>query len=1212
MAAALVGGAVLSGFLNVVFERLVPEDVLQLLKGDKLIEQLLRKLNTMLLSATALLNDAEEKQLGDTSVRNWLDQLKQVVYEADRVTDKINTQAQRRTRKRSRCNNVINNPFWKSEIEEILDTLKDLLEQSHHLGLKIVDQKFTTLHTPHAPLLDDSQVHGREGDKEAILNLLLCDGDDDSPNISVVPIVGMGGIGKTTLAQSVYYDNTVQDHFALKVWVTISDDFDVLRITKLILEAIPKAMPRTVELHRIQKDLKDALAGKKFLFVFDDVWNEKYQLWALLQSSFQSGAKGSKVIVTTRNEDIALRMKTRNVQTYELKTMSDDQCWKLFEEHAFDNVDRNEKVLLEDLTRDWKKNCQEVQGRPFSCKINGWSFTIDANLSRLETSLWLSYRFLPPYLKPCLSYLSIFPKDYEFRDVDRKKLIFIWMAEGLLQPQEGRTIEDVGKDYLNALISRSFFQRNTRNDFFSMHDLIHDLAVYVSGQSFLSYDSYKKDLHKLSSKTHHLSYDYYLNAKEIDFTKVKNLRSLISLPLRSIPSSSLETDVQEVVLRNGGLRVLSFVGEHIDLIRNLKHLRYLDASKSLVKELPDSIGGSHNLETLLLSECYMLTQLPDSIGNLKYLRYLDASNSKVKELPASICALHNLETLLLSECRMLTQLPESIGNLKHLRYLDASGSEVKELPASICELHNLETLLLSECYMLTQLPDSIGNLKYLRYLDASGSEVKELPASICALHNLETLLLSRCSMLTQLPDSIGNLKYLRYLDVSYTKVKELPDSVCLLYNLETLLLEYCKQLTLLPTKICELINLRHLNITSSSLKEMPPWISNMKNLQKLSDFILCENDGHRIKELGKLDNLHGSLRISGIRHVREVNDVLEVNLKNKEYLTELRLEWAGRTNDSIRDGEILTALQPHPNLKSLEIDGYQGTKLPEWVVDPLYSNLEVFCLDGQNCCLSLLSFQHLSSLKKLNINLMAIDIPHEFCNNCSHNSFRVLEEIHLASITTSDWSFISTNDQKVDIFPCLKKFDLFGCGKLNVALPMGNFPSLEVIKLNDCDELVTVFPSSSTDINVAYPSLESVDIESCNKLIENRMQWNLQRLSKLTELRLVNYGGVVDSFPEEGLLPPSLTSLHIDNFDKLTALNPYGFHHLTSLQQLYLRKLEKLECLPATLPQTLTTLTTYDCALLIPRCKRETGEDWLNIQHIPNIYIDEGTGCTIM
>ncbi|KAM6579226.1 hypothetical protein CsatA_003000 [Cannabis sativa] len=1162
MAELMVGGALLSGFINVLFDRLASKDVLHFFHGDKLNQKLLKKLKTMLLSANVLLNDAEEKQLGDNNVRNWLDELKEVLYEADHVMDKIGTEALRLEVEKDELEStsaskpfsfVFNNPFEmsavKSELEEILDSLKDLLEQSDHLGLKKVDQKFTTLHTPHAPLLNDSQVYGRVDDKEAILKLLLCDDDATSPNISVVPIVGMGGIGKTTLAQTVYYDTNVEKHFAVKVWVTISDDFDVCKISNIIFGKITGKRNETGELHQLLKDLKDALAGKKFLFVFDDVWNEKYELWDLLKSSFQSGAKGSKVIVTTRNEDIAMKMKTRNVQIYELKTMSDDGCWQLFEEHAFDNVDRNEKVLLGQLQEIGRKIVKKCKGVPLAVKsmagllrsmrtCEDWMHVLQSDVWKrhdcrdigIVPALWLSYRFLTPYLKPCFSYLSIFPKDYEFGDVDRKKIILIWMAEGLLQPQEGRRIEDVGEDYLNALISRSFFQRNTRNRSFSMHDHIHDLAVYVSGQSCLIYDRCKNDLHKLSSKTRHLSFMKNLKYTEEfdDLTTMKNLRSLIALPLVSLTPSFLETFVQEFVLRNGGLRALSFVGEHIDSIRNLKHLRYLDAS----------------------------------------------------------------------------------------------GTEVKELPASIS--HNLETLLLSSCRMLTQLPDSIGNLKCLRYLDVSYTNVKELPASICGLHNLETLLLCGCKMLTQLPDLIGNLKYLKYLDVSYTNVKELPNSVCLLYNLETLLLKCCMELTLLPTKICELINLRHLNIKWSSVKEMPPRICNMKNLQKLSDFVLCESDGSRIKELGKLDNLHGDLCISGLQHVREVSDVLEVNLKNKEYLTELTLKWRGKSNDSIREREILTALQPHANLKSLEIDGYEGTKLPEWVVDPLYSNLEVVYLQGQNCWLSLLSFQHLSSLKKLDI-WDAIHIPNEFCNNCSHNSFPVLEEMRLRRITALDWSSINTNYQNGDIFPCLKRFILHSCSSLNVALAMGNFPSLEVIEIEYCGELVTVFPST-TDIDVAYPSLirleinmcsrlesvsemgllpvslESLHIKSCNTVIESRMQWNLQRLSKLTELILGNYSGVVDSFPEEGLLPSSLASLHIYNFDKLTALNANGFHHLTSLQELYLWKLEKLECLPIGLPQSLITLSIKDCRLLIPRCKRETGEDWPNIQHIPNIY----------
>ncbi|KAM6579240.1 hypothetical protein CsatA_003014 [Cannabis sativa] len=802
------------------------------------------------------------------------------------------------------------------------------------------------------------------------------------------------------------------------------------------------------------------LMGKKFLFVFDDVWNENYGLWDSLKCSFESSAHGSMVIVTTRNREVALMMKTRNVQPYELQPMSDCECWKLFAEHVFDDTSYNNEMVPSELKEIGEQIVKKCKGLPLAVKsmvgllrsmstCKEWRHVLQSDVWELPKhydigvvpALWLSYYFLPSYLKPCFSYLSIFPKNYEFWEDDREKIILIWMAEGLLQPQKGKRMEDVGEEYLNALISRSFFHRSlNQHDFFflSMHDLVHDLAMYASGQCCFIYDGCE-DSRKLTSKTRHLSYMKKEVIELSSFPKVKFLRTLLALPLRDTYSSHMTRLPLEMVLGDGG------------------YLRTLSLSKSCIKELPYSIG---------------------------------------------------------------------------------------------------------------------------------------------------------------------NLKHLRYLDVSYSGVKELPTSICMLYNLETLLLSGCKELQRSPTNISKLTNLSHLMIKHTPLKEMPPKICNMVNLQTLSDFVLCENNGSRIKELGKLENLHGRLCISGLQYVKEVSDVSEANLKKKEYLTKLVFSWKGKVNDnSTKEIEVLNALQPHTNLKKLTIFGYNGTNLPDWVANPSYSNLGNIRLDCKNCCLSLLSFQQLSSLNCLRIS--CLDMNEEIQCISLNKPFLFLIRLELFWTNILDWSFANTNDQNRGIFSCLKQIDLRKCGKLNVALPNGSFPYLEVINVVSCDELVTIFPKS-THIDISYPSLEvlniiscsrlesfsemgvpstlkSLYITSCDMLMENRMKWNLQRLSSLNTLELHRCGSVVDSFPEEWLLPPTLSYLKIFDFNNLKALNGKGFQHNTNLRHLELLYLEKLECLIEGLPRRLNTLCIEGCNIVIPRCKEGTGEDWPKIQHIPNI-----------
>ncbi|RVW88087.1 putative disease resistance RPP13-like protein 1 [Vitis vinifera] len=410
--------ALLSASLKVLFDRLASPELVNFIRAQKLSHELLNKLERKLLVVHKVLNDAEMKQFSDSLVKDWLVQVKDAAYHAEDLLDEIATEALRCEIEASdsqasgthkawnweKVSTWVKVPFAnqsiKSRVRDLITVLENIAQEKVELGLKEGEGEELSPRPPSTSLVDESSVYGRNEIKEEMVKWLLSDKENSTGNnVDVMSIVGMGGSGKTTLAQLLYNHDTVKQHFHLKAWVCVSTEIFLIKELKL----------------------KERVGNKKFLLVLDDVWDMKSLHWDGLRIPLLTAAEGSKIVVTSRSETAAKIM--RAVPTHHLGTLSPQDSWSLFTKLAFPNGHSSAYRQLEPIGRKIVDKCKDC--------------------------LWLlSYQHLSPPVKRCFAYCSIFPKDYEF---DKEKLILLWMAEGLLHSgQSNRRMEEVGV-FLNCL-----------------------------------------------------------------------------------------------------------------------------------------------------------------------------------------------------------------------------------------------------------------------------------------------------------------------------------------------------------------------------------------------------------------------------------------------------------------------------------------------------------------------------------------------------------------------------------------------------------------------------------------------------------------------------------------------------------------------------------------------------------------------------------------
>ncbi|CAL9116031.1 unnamed protein product, partial [Musa acuminata var. zebrina] len=765
----------------------------------------------------------------------------------------------------------------------------------------------------------ETQVFGRDEQLNQLLGLLMqsADGSGSSDNsISTLTIVGIGGVGKTTLAQEACNHERVKDYFHPKVWVCVSDNFNVERLTKEIIESITEKKCDVSNLDKLQKVLKKKLTSKRFLLVLDDVWNEDSLKWKRFCAPLRHGEPGSKILVTTRSKRIADMVGN----PFPLDVLDDASYWEFFKQCAFGSKYNGEYPQLETIAGNI---AYRLNGLPLAARTVGgllkaqmnekhWRNIAGSEIWQLQQDeegvlpvLQLSYQCLPSHLKRCFVFCSLFLKDRPF---DERDLIRLWMAEGYVAQDNNMTIEDTGSRYFLDLVNRSFFdevfiwslfQEDPLESTYVMHDLINDLAQFISKGEFcrIEYNESKE----IPNTTRHLSATLIDKTKVLEFSRYEKLRTLM------INYGSHWYGIRDK-------------GPFFHQFERLKNIR-----------------------VLILQSCG-LWELPETIGGLIHLRYLNISyNSQIWRLPESLCGLYNLRVLDLFQCE-LQSFPHGMSKLINLMHLNAEDEIIFKIN-DIGKLISLQGL------------SSFKVLKDQRHEIAQLSGLKRLHGQL-RITNLE-------NVESKQEASKANLNNKQYLDKLV--LQWISDDGSSLNGNELVVSEEVLE-GLQPHQA-----LKRLTIEGYGGVRSPSWLQ-AQLLVHLGTLRLINCKAWKdLSCIGQLPNLK-NLYVEGMPAVKQISHGLSTESKFLPNLEELVLKDMVALEELLSLGHLPSLKVLHierlPAVKEIghgffnHIDKYWFPRLEKVHLEDISACEELPCL-GQLSCLKVLHIEGMSAVTKV-------------------------------------------------------------------------------------------------------------------------------------------------------------------------------------------------------------------------------------------------------